>query len=82
MSNDANNAFGSLVRTNMKQLPKRPKLACQNEIYQVMVKYMTASENIEKPLINQFSQKTYAQFSEQPVYTNFTASSQNIYYKS
>ena len=45
MSNDPDNTLGNLVRANLKQLPKRLKLACQNEIHQVMFKYMIAAEN-------------------------------------
>ena len=38
MSNDGDNGFGNLVRTNSKHLHKRLKLVCQNEIHQVTFK--------------------------------------------
>ena len=38
MSNDADNAFRNLACANLKQLPKRLKLAIQNEIHQVIFK--------------------------------------------
>ena len=57
MSNDPDNTLGNLVHTNLKQLPKRLKLAYQNEIHQVMFKYMIAAENIKNPLANQLSKK-------------------------
>ena len=46
-----------LDNKDLKQLPKRMKIACQNEIQQVMLKYMKAVKNIENSLINQVSQK-------------------------
>ena len=57
MSNDVANAFGNLVRTISKQLPKRLKLTSHDEIDQAMFKYITADKNIEHALVNPFSQK-------------------------
>ena len=47
-----------------------------------MFKYTITAENIENPFINQFSHKTYAQFSDPAVYTNLRANLQNNYYTS
>ena len=52
MSDDADNAFRNLACGNLKQLPKRLKLAIRNEIHQVIFKYIIAAGNIENPLIN------------------------------
>ena len=35
-SNNADNAFGNLVSSNLSQLPKRLKMVCQNEMPNVM----------------------------------------------
>ena len=53
---NADVAFGNLVTSNLAQLPKRIKLSCQNEIHQVMFKYMMAAENIT---VNQEQPLTY-----------------------
>lgn len=47
VNNNVDNSFENLVRTNLKQLPNRLKLACQNEFHQVVIKYIIAAENVE-----------------------------------
>ena len=50
VSNNNENAFENLVHTNLKQLPKRLKLGCQNEIHQVMFKCVISAKNNENSL--------------------------------
>ena len=42
---DPDTAFANLILSHVRQLPKRLKFSCQNEINQVLSKYMMYSES-------------------------------------
>ena len=42
---DLDTAFANLVLSHVRQLPKRLKFSCQNEINQVLFRYMMYSES-------------------------------------
>ena len=42
---DPNTAFGNLILSHVRQLPKRLKFSCQNEINQVLFRCMMYSES-------------------------------------
>ena len=42
---DPDTAFANLILSHVRQLPKRLKFSCQNEINQVLFRYMMYSES-------------------------------------
>ena len=70
-SNNADNAFGNLVSSNLSQLPKRLKLACQNEMHNIMFKYMMAAENENSPQANINTEPTYTGMVNKNTYFTF-----------
>lgn len=80
MINDADKALGNLLHINFKRLPKRRKLACQNEIHVIFRLHLSTwkQPKISRTFLKiSSSKKNYTHSSFRPTYADLTASSQN-----
>ena len=64
-TDNADVVFGNLVSSNLKQLPKRLKLSCQNKMHQVMFKYMMVAETESNTSMNPEQHLSYISLVQQ-----------------